>query len=91
MVEHEYLVAQHGQAIEILRALVVRNALDRRLQPRDMAFERDRHLVPKAALHARAHRAQKPGGGRRHTEPDRRALDQPAAMGEHSFAQQHQP
>ena len=72
VVEHEDLVAQHRQAIEIVGALVVRDRRDRRLQPRDVRLERDRHLVAEPPLHARAHRAQEPGRRRRHAEAERR-------------------
>ena len=81
VIEHEDLVAQHRQAIEIVRTLVVRDRRDRRLQPRDVRFERDRHLVAEAALHARADDAQEPGRGRRHAEPERGARTSAAVAG----------
>ena len=76
VVEHEHLIAQHGQPIEILRAFLMRDRRDRCLQLRDVRLERDRHLVAEAALHARADGAEKPGRGGRHAEADRRALHQ---------------
>ena len=42
------------EPVEVLGPLVVRDGRDRRLQPRDVRLERDRHLVAEAALHARA-------------------------------------
>ena len=89
VVEHEHLVAQHGQAIEILGTLVVGDRRHRRLQPRHVRLERDGHLVAEAPLHAGADRAQKPGGGRRHAKADRRPLDPPRPVLQHAFAQQH--
>jgi hypothetical protein len=77
VVEHEHLIAQHGQPIEILRTLLMRDRRDRSLQLRDVRFERDGHLIAEAALHARADRAQKPRPGGRHAETNRRALYHP--------------
>ena len=72
VVEHEHLVAQHREPIEVVGALLVRDGRDRRLQPGDVRFERDRDLVAEAALHARADRAQEPGRRGRDAEADRR-------------------
>ena len=91
VVEHEHLVAQHGEPVEILGALLMRDRRDRRLQSRDVRFERDRHLVAEAALHARADGAQKPGRGGRHAEANRRALHHAGSVLEHALAEQHQP
>ena len=54
VVEHEDLIAQHREAIEILGTLLMRDRRNRREQRRDVRLERDRHLVAEAALHARA-------------------------------------
>ena len=91
VVEHEHLVAEHRQPIEILRPLLVRDRRDRCLQLRDVRLERDRHPVAEAALHARADGAEKPRRRRRHAEADRRALHQPGPVLEHALAEQHQP
>ena len=91
VVEHEHLIAQHRQAIEIVGPLLMRDGRDRRLQPGDVRFERDRHLVAEAALHARADGAQKPRRGGRHAEADRRAAHQCRPVLEHALAEQHEP
>ena len=91
VVEHEDLIAEHGQPIEILRAFLMRDGRDRCLQLRDVRLERDGHLVAEAALHARADGAEKPRRGGRHAEPNRRALHQAGSVLEDAFAEQHQP
>ena len=91
VVEHEHLVAQHRQPVEVLGPLLVRDGRDRRLQPGDVRLERDRHLVAEAALHARADRAEEPGRRRRHAEADRRAPHQAAVVLEHAVAEQLEP
>ena len=68
VIEHEHLVAQHGEAIEVLRHFLMRDRPDRRLEFRDVRLERDRHLVAEAALHARRDDAEKPGRRGRHAE-----------------------
>jgi hypothetical protein len=91
VIEHEHLVAEHRQAIEILGTLLVRDGRHRCLQVRHVRFERDGHPIPKRALDARADRAQHPGGGCRHSKAHRGGLHETGAMLEHPFAEQHQP
>jgi hypothetical protein len=91
VVEHEHLVAEHGQPIEILRAFLMRDRSDRCLQLRDVRLERNRHLVAEAALHPRADRAEKPSRGGRHGEANRRASHHDRSVLEDAFAKQHQP
>ncbi len=91
VVQHKHLVAQHGQAIEVLRALLVGHRRHRGLQPGDMRLERDGHLVAEAALHPGADRAQKPGRGGRHAEANGRDLNPERPMLKNTFAQQPQP
>ena len=91
VVEHEHLVAEHGEPIEIVGALVVRDGRDRRLEPGDVRFERDRHLVAEAPLHAGADRAEEPGRGGGHAESDGAAAHQTGPVLEHALAEQHQP
>ena len=91
MVEYEHLIAEHGQPIEILRAFLMRDRSDRGLQSRHVRFERDRHLVAEATLHACADRAEKPRRGSRHAEANRRALHHTGSVIEDTFAEQHQP
>ena len=79
VIEHEHLIAQHREPIEVLGPLVVRDGRDRRLQPRDVRFERDRDLVAEAPLHARADRAEEPRRRGRHAEADRRRAHEAAA------------
>ncbi len=91
VVKHEHLIAEHGQAIEILRAFLVRDGRDRCLQLRDVGLERDGHLVAETALHAGANGAKKPRRSGRHAEPNRRGLHHPGSMLEDAFAEEHQP
>ena len=91
VVEHEDLVAQHGQAIQILGTLVVCDRGHRRLQPRHVGLERDGHLIAEAPLHPGADRLQKPGRGGGHAEANRRPFHQPCSVLEVTFAQQRQP
>ena len=60
VVEHEHLIAQHRQPVEVVRALLMGNRRHRRLQPRDVGLERDRDSVAEPPLDARAHRHQTP-------------------------------
>ena len=76
VVEHEDLVAQHREPVEVLRALLVGDGLHGRLQPGDVPLERDRHLVAEAAL----------GAGREHPEEPRQHRREPEGDG----GQQHQ-
>ena len=72
VVQHEHLVAQHRDSIEVLGDLLMRDRYDARLQPGDVRFERDRHLVAESALDARADRAQEPRPRCRQAKGDRR-------------------
>ncbi len=91
VVQHEDLIAEHGQAIEIFRPFLMRDGRDGCLQPRHVRFERDGHPVAEAALHARADRAEKPRRGGRDAEADRRALHHARPVFDDAFAEQHQP
>ena len=88
VVQHEHLVAQHGQAIEVLGPLMVGHRDHRGLQPGHMRLKRDGHLVAESALYAGADGAQKPGRRRRHAQAYSRDLDPGDAMLQHAFAQQ---
>jgi hypothetical protein len=63
VVQHEHLVPQHVEQIEIVGPLLMRNRRHRGLQPRDVRLEGDGHLVAEAALHARADGAEEPCRG----------------------------
>ena len=91
VVEHEHLVAQHGQAVEILGTLVVGHGLYCGLQPGHMRLKRDGHFVAEATLHPGADGAQKPGRSGGDAEADGRDLDPCGAVLEYAFAQQPQP
>ncbi len=91
VVKHEHLIAEHGQAIEILRAFLMRNGGDGGLQLRDVRLQRDGHSVAEAALHARADGAEKPRRGGRDTQPNRRAFHHAGSVFQNAFAEQHQP
>ena len=74
VVEHEDLVAQHGQAVEVFRPLLVGDRRHRGLEARHVGLEGDRDLVAKAALHPGADGAHKPGRGGRNAEAQGRCL-----------------
>ncbi|HEV2349560.1 MAG TPA: hypothetical protein VG028_06905 [Terriglobia bacterium] len=69
----------------------MRDRRHRCLKLRDVRLQREGYLVAKAALHARAHGGQKPRGGGRHTETNRRAFGQSGSVFDDAQAQQHQP
>ena len=71
VVEHEDLIAEDREAIEIIGSLLVRNRRNRREQRCHVRLERDRHLVAEAAGHARADGLKKPRRGRGHPERQR--------------------
>ena len=91
VVEHEHLVAQHREPIEVLGAFVMRDGRDRRLEAGDVGLERDRDLVAEAALHPGADRAEKPRRCSRYAEADGRRADQAGSVLEHTFTKQHEP
>src|SRR5215469_4402593 len=86
VVEDEHLIAQHGQAVEILGALVMLDRSDRCLQFGHVGLEGDRYLVAKASLHARAHRAEKPCCRCRHRKPNGRSQHEPGAVLQYALA-----
>ncbi len=91
VVEHEHLIAEHRQPVEIIRTLVMGDGNNRCLELRDVRFQRNRDLVAEAALHARADRAQKPRRRRGDSEADCRAPHQTGPVLKDSLTQQHQP
>ena len=91
VVQHEHLIAEHGEPVEIVRAFLMRDGRDRRLQLRYVRLESDGHLVAEAALHARTDCAQKPRRGGRYAQADRRPLNHARSVLEDAFAEQHQP
>ena len=91
VVEHEHLVAQHRQPVQVLGALVVLDGRDRRLKPGHVRFERDGQAVAKPALGAIAHDPQEPGRGRGRPEADRRGQHEPAVVRQHAVGQQLEP
>ncbi len=72
MVENENLVAQNGEAVQVVGALVVLDGGDRGLKLCDVRFERDGQAVAEPPLGAIAEDPQKPGGRRRRGQADRR-------------------
>ena len=75
VVEHEGLVAEDREPVEVLGSLVVGDGRDRCLQVGDVGLERDRDLVAEAALHPGRHDAQEPREGDAGTEADGRHGD----------------
>ena len=68
VVEHEHLVAQHREPVQVLAPFLVRDRRDRGQQRRHVRLERNRHLVAEAPLHADADGLQKPRRGGRDAE-----------------------
>ena len=91
VVEHEHLVAQHAEAIEVFGPFLVLERRSRCLKPRHVRFERDGDAIAEAPLRAIADHPQKPGRGGRYAEPDRRRQHQPAPAAVHAVRQQLQP
>ena len=91
VVEHEHLVAQDREAVEVLGPLLVGDRRDLRLQPGHVRLERDRDPVAEASLHARAERAQEPGGRRRRAEAEGAGDQQAAVALEDALPQELQP
>ena len=91
MLENEHLVSEHGQPVQVLGVLVVRDGDHRRLQPGHMGFKRDAQLVAKPALGAIADHAEEPGCGGRHAEAHGRGLREPAVVSQHSVGQALEP
>ena len=91
MVEHEHLIAQHRQAVEIVRPLLMRNGCHGGLEPGDVRFERDRDPVAESTLDASADRAEKPRRGGRNAE--RQGCDAHLAgiVPQHALANQLEP
>ena len=75
VVEHEHLVAQHGQAIEVFGTLLVGHGDDRGLQPGHVRLKRNGDPIAEAALHPGADGAQKPGGRGGYAEAHGRDLN----------------
>jgi hypothetical protein len=91
MVEHEHLISQHGEPIEIVGTFVMGNGRDRGLQAGDVRFEGNRHLVAKAPLHPGADRSQEPRGRCRQAETDGRQAHEAGLVLEHALPEEHEP
>ena len=91
VVEHEHLVAQDRETVEVQESLLVGDRRDLRLQPRHVRLERDRDPVAEPALHAGADRAQEPCGRRRRAEAEGAGDQQSAVAPEHALPQELQP
>ncbi len=87
MVENEHLIAQHGQAIQVVGTLVMRDRGNGGLKPRDVRFQSDLDLISKPSLHADAHGAQEPRRRGRYTESYGGYDGQAPVSVEHSFAE----
>ena len=91
VVQHEHLIPQDGQTVEILAPLLVRDGGDRREQRRDVRLERNRHLVAEPALDPDADGLEKPGGSGRHAEREHGQPDARPVATERSLAEQLEP
>jgi hypothetical protein len=91
VIEHEDLITEDREAIQIVGTLVMLERRDRRLQPCDMRLERHRHAIAKAPLRAIADDAEDPRAGRRRTEPERGGVDEQAVAAERAVCEQLEP
>ena len=93
MVKHEHLIAQHGEAIEILGAFLMGDGgdLSKTCNRATMRFERDGHPVAEATLHGvltvRRNQVAAADGARGQSP----LLASRLAGVEDAFAEQHQP
>ncbi len=79
MVEHEDLVAQHGEAVEVVGALLVRDRDHPPLEARDVAFEGDGDLVAEPALQPRGDDPEQPGEVAETPSPTAAAITSPSS------------
>jgi hypothetical protein len=91
VIEHEHLIAQHRQQVQVLRPFVMRDGGDGRLEARDVRFQGDGHLVAEPALHARADRAQEPRPRCGQAEADGRPGHEIGALFDDAAPEQHEP
>ena len=90
VVEHEDLVAQDGQAVEIVGAFVVFHRGHARLQRRHVRFQGDGHAVAEASLRAVADDAQHPGGSGGERQAEGGDVDVGGSPAEQAVGQLHQ-
>src|SRR5215510_10432490 len=91
MVEDEHLVAEHSEAVEVIRTLMMGDGDDRRLEMGHMRLEGDGDFVAKATLDAGADGAEEPCGGGRCREADSSDADEASLVLEHALAEQLKP
>ena len=91
MVQREYLVPQHRKPVEVLGPFLVLDARDRRLQPRDVRFDRHGRAIAEPPLHAVARDLQEPSCGGRCAQPNRREEHSVALIVLNAVREQLQP
>ena len=91
MIQDENLVAQHGEAVQIVGALMMGDGDQRCLKAGYVRFERDGDLVTEAPLDSGAHRSEKPRRRGRQAEAGSRGAYQAGLMAEDSFPEQLEP
>ena len=91
VVEGEDLLAQHGQPVQVLRPLLVRDRGDVGLEPRHVGLQRDRDLVPEAPLHPGGYGRQQPGRHDGDRQRDDREPEQARLVLDQPFAEQREP
>ena len=91
VVEHEHLVAQDREPVEIVGPLVVLDGGDVRLQPRDVRFQGDGDPVAEAALGTVADDAQHPRQGGRGGEAARGDGDEGGVAADQPVGEELQP
>ena len=91
VIEHEHLIAQHGEPVEVIGTLVMGDGHQGCLQTGDVRFERDRDLVTEAPLHPGADRAEKPRCRGRNAETERRRAHQTLLVHQQTLTQQLEP
>ncbi len=91
VIQHEDLVAQHRQPIEIVGTLVMGDGGDRSQQRGHVRLERDGHLVAEATLHSSADGGEEPGRGGRHADRQRAPPDASPIALQDAVANQLEP
>ena len=91
VVEGERLVAQHGEAVEVLRPLLVLDRRHRRLEVGDVRLDGDRQAIAEPALQPLVEDVDVPGERRRDGEADGRDDDRRRVAVEDAVGEQLEP
>jgi len=94
LIEHAQrarVVAEHGDAVEVVGPLVVLDRGDRGLQVGHVRLEHDGGAVGEAAVDAVAHDIEQPAGGRQHSDEADRDADACAVVRGHALNEGGEP